>query len=63
LEGSKNHNLAKLGMDPKFPQNLGTISLLSKMGKLFENLKILQKHIDERGLLNASQFGFMHVTA
>jgi hypothetical protein len=30
------------------------------MGKLFEKviLKILQKHTDERGLLNASQFGF-----
>jgi hypothetical protein len=30
------------------------------MGKLFEKviLKTLQKHIDERGLLNASQFGF-----
>jgi hypothetical protein len=29
-------------------------------GKLFEKviLKILQKHIEERGLLNASQFGF-----
>jgi hypothetical protein len=30
------------------------------MGKLFEKviLKLLQKHIEEKGLLNASQFGF-----
>jgi hypothetical protein len=46
--------------DPKFPQNLRPISLLSTTGQLFEKviLKILQKHIDERGLLNKSQFGF-----
>jgi hypothetical protein len=33
--------------------------------KLFEKviLKILQKHTDERDVLNASQFGFVHVTA
>jgi hypothetical protein len=50
----------KPGKDPKFPQNLCPISLLSTTGKLFEKLipKTLQKHIDERGLLNASQFGF-----
>jgi hypothetical protein len=44
----------------KFPQNLRPISLLSKTGKLFEKLilKLLQKHIDRKGLLNASQFGF-----
>jgi hypothetical protein len=48
------------GKDPKFPQNLRPISLLSTAGKLFEKviLKFLQKHIDGRGLLNASQFGF-----
>jgi hypothetical protein len=30
------------------------------MGKLFEKviLKIIQRHIEEKGLLNASQFGF-----
>jgi hypothetical protein len=52
--------LPKPGKDPKFPQNLRPISLLSTADKLFEKviLKILQKHIDERGLLNASQFGF-----
>jgi hypothetical protein len=33
---------------------------LSTTGKLFEKvfLKIVQKHIEERGLLNAGQFGF-----
>jgi hypothetical protein len=52
--------LLKPGKDPKFPQDLRTISLLSMMGKLFEKviLQILQKHINERDLLNASQFGF-----
>jgi hypothetical protein len=52
--------LPKPGILPKFPQNLRPISLLSTTGKLFEKLilKFLQKHIDERGLLNASQFGF-----
>jgi hypothetical protein len=52
--------LPKPGKDPKFPQNLRPISLLSTTGQLFENviLKILQKHIEERGLLNASQFDF-----
>jgi hypothetical protein len=48
------------GKDPKFPQNLHPISILSTMAKLFKKviLKLLQKHIEERGLLNASQFGF-----
>ncbi|PNF42024.1 hypothetical protein B7P43_G12302 [Cryptotermes secundus] len=52
--------LPKPGKDPKFPQNLRPISLLSTTGKLFEKviLKFLRKHIEERGLLNASQFGF-----
>jgi hypothetical protein len=52
--------LPKPGKDPKFPQNLCPISLLSKTGKLFEKviLKIVQKQIEERGLLNASQFVF-----
>jgi hypothetical protein len=49
--------LPKPGKYPKFPQNLYSISLLS--GKLFEKvLKVVQKHVKERGLLNASQFGF-----
>jgi hypothetical protein len=52
--------LPKPCKDPKFPQNLCLISLLSTMGKLFENiiLKIVQRHNEERGLLNASQFCF-----
>jgi hypothetical protein len=51
----------KPGKDPKFPQNLRPISLLSAIGKLFEEviLKIVQRHIEERDLLNASQFGFL----
>jgi hypothetical protein len=38
--------LPKPGKDPKFPQNLSPISLLSTTGKLFENviLNLLQKH-------------------
>jgi hypothetical protein len=52
--------LPKPGKDLKFPQNLRPIGFLSTTGKLFEKLiqKVLQKHIEERGLLNASQFGF-----
>jgi hypothetical protein len=52
--------LPQFGEDPKFPQDLRPISLLSTTGKLFEQviLKIVQKHIEERGLLNASQSGF-----
>jgi hypothetical protein len=51
--------LPQAGKDPKFPQNLCPIRLLSTTGKLFEKvtLKIIQRHIDERGLLQ-SQFGF-----
>jgi hypothetical protein len=57
--------LPKPSKDPEFPQNLPLISLLSTTGKLFENviLKIVQRHIEERGLLHASQFGFCPVTA
>jgi hypothetical protein len=52
--------LPKPGKDPKFPQNLRLISLLSTTGKLFEKviLKIVQRHIENRKLLNANQFGF-----
>jgi hypothetical protein len=50
----------KPGKDPKFPENLRPISLLSTTGKLFEKLilKIIHKHTEERNLLSASQFGF-----
>jgi hypothetical protein len=52
--------LPEPGKDPKFPQNLRPISLLSTTGKLFEKvmLKIVKRYIEEKGLLNASQFGF-----
>jgi hypothetical protein len=52
--------LPKPGKDPKFPQNLRPISLLSVTGKQFEKviLKTVQWHIEERSLLNANQFGF-----
>jgi hypothetical protein len=52
--------LLKPGNDPKFPQNLRLISLLSTTGKLFEKviLKIVQRHLEERDLLNVSQFDF-----
>jgi hypothetical protein len=52
--------LPKTGNDSKFPQNLRPISLLSTTGKLLEKaiLKTVQRHIGEKGLINASQFGF-----
>jgi hypothetical protein len=55
LEGSEK----KPGKDPKFPQNLRPINLLSSTGKVFEKviLEIVKRHIGEKILLNASQFG------
>jgi hypothetical protein len=52
--------LPKPGKDPKFPQNLRPISLLSSTGQVFENaiLEIVKRHIGNYTLLNASQFGF-----
>jgi hypothetical protein len=52
--------LSKPGEDPKFPQNLGPISLLYTAVKLFEKdiLKTVLGHVEESGLLNASQFSF-----
>jgi hypothetical protein len=59
--------LSKPDKDPKFPQNLRPISLLSTTGKLCEKLilRAIQKHTEERNLLNSSQFGFRadHSTA
>jgi hypothetical protein len=52
--------LTKPDKYPKFSQYLHPISHLSTTGKLFEKviLNIVQKQIDERGLLIASQRGF-----
>jgi hypothetical protein len=52
--------LPNTSKDTKFSQNLRPISLLSTMGKLFEKviLKIVQRHLEERDLLNANQFDF-----
>jgi hypothetical protein len=52
--------LPKPCKDPKFPQNLRPISLLSTKGNPFEKsiMKVAQRRIEERGLLNASQFRF-----
>jgi hypothetical protein len=52
--------LLKPSKDPKFPRNLCLINFLSAMGKLFEKvvLKIVQRHIENRKLLNANHFGF-----
>jgi hypothetical protein len=60
LGRKQTHTLPKPGKNPKFAQNLRPISLLSTAGKLIENLILIttQKHIEERNLLSASQFGF-----
>jgi hypothetical protein len=60
LKEAKVIALPKPGKDPKFTKDLRPISLLYTTGKLFEKgiLKIVQMHVEERDLLNASQFGF-----
>jgi hypothetical protein len=47
----------KPSKDTKFPQNLHLISLLFTAGKLFEKaiLIIVQRYIEERGLLNEAR--------
>jgi hypothetical protein len=51
---------SQLCRNPAKTQNLRLISLLSTTGKLFEKLilRTIQKHAEERTVLNASQFGF-----
>jgi hypothetical protein len=53
-------NVPKPCKDTKFPQSLRPIDALSTIGQLLEKviLKIVQRQVEERGLLNASQFGF-----
>jgi hypothetical protein len=60
LEEAKMITLLKPGKDHKFSQNLRPISLLSTMGKISQKvtLKVIQRQVEEKGLLNASQFGF-----
>jgi hypothetical protein len=52
-------NLLKLG-NPKFPQNLRTISRLSTTGKPFAKitLKIGQRDTEENSILNSYSYGF-----
>jgi len=52
--------LPQPGKNPKSPQNLRLISLLSIMGKLSERviLKIIQRHIEGNHILNPCQLGF-----
>jgi hypothetical protein len=60
LKEAKFITLPKTGKDPNFLHTLRPISLLPTTGKLFEKviLQFLKKHREEKGLLNASQFGF-----
>jgi hypothetical protein len=54
------HTVPKLCEDPKCPQNLQPITLLSTTVKLLEKVvpKVVQSHIEVRVLLDASKFGF-----
>jgi hypothetical protein len=60
IEGARIKTLPKPAKDPKFPQNLSPISVLSNTGKLFVKLflRTIQKHVEERNVLHASQFVF-----
>jgi hypothetical protein len=67
LEGSKNQNSAETQQRPSVSPKFTSNQPLSHYGKLFEKLllRTIQKHTEERNLLNASQFGFRvgHSTA
>jgi hypothetical protein len=56
LEGSKNHNSAETRQRPKFTSD----EPLVQYDKIFEKLllRTIQKYMQERNLLNESQFGF-----
>jgi hypothetical protein len=60
LETAKIITLPISDNDPKFPQNLRPISLLPTGAKFYEKLilRTMQKHTDERNILNASESGF-----
>jgi hypothetical protein len=60
LEGSKNHNSVETWQAPNCPQILSPISLLFTTEKLFEKLilRTIQRDIQNRNLLDGSQFGF-----
>jgi hypothetical protein len=57
--------LPKPGKDPKFPQNLSPISLLSSTGKVFEKviLEIVKRHIGEKNCSTQVSLASVHVTA
>jgi hypothetical protein len=61
MKEPKTITLPKFFKYPKFLHNLRSISLLSTTTKLLQKvmLKTVQRHTDERYLLNASQFGFL----
>jgi hypothetical protein len=58
-------SLPKPNEDPKFPQNLHQIHLLSNMGKEFKKLILrnIQKHIQERNFLIQVSLAFELITA
>jgi hypothetical protein len=65
LREAKVITLPKPGKDPKFPQNLRSISLLSTAGKLFQKviLQLIEKHIEKKGQLTPANLASVHITA
>jgi hypothetical protein len=60
LEGGKNCNCAETQQRPKISTKSMSDQPLAHTGKLFEKLilRTIQKHTEERNLLNSSHFGF-----
>jgi hypothetical protein len=60
LGRSQTHSSVKARQDANISRIFTSISLMSITGKLFEKLilKTIHRHIAERNLLNATQFGF-----